>query len=67
MDSTAGSPQVPAEATASTRSRVVTALAVGAVGFLLVRRLPRPLRAAADLALAASAPPVAAYLTRLGL
>jgi len=51
----------------STRAKLVTALAVGTAGFVLVRRLPRPLRPAADLALAAGAPYMAAYLTKLGL
>jgi len=51
----------------STRSKLVTAVAIGTAGFLVVRRLPRPLRPAADLALAAGAPHLAGYLTRLGL
>jgi len=51
----------------STRAKLVTALAVGTAGFVLVRRLPRPLRPAADLALAAGAPYLAAYLTKFGL
>jgi hypothetical protein len=51
----------------STRAKLVTAVVMGTAGFLLVRRLPRPLRPAADLALAAGSPYVAAYLTKLGL
>ena len=54
-------------ATPSTRSKIVTAVAVGTAGFFVVRRLPRPLRPAADLVLAASAASIAEYLTRLGL
>jgi hypothetical protein len=51
----------------SRRARFVTAAVVGTMGFVVVRRLPRPVRPLADLALASSAPLVARYLTRLGV
>ncbi len=51
----------------SRRAAVVTTLAFGTVGLVLVRRLPRPVRPVADVALAATAPYVAHYLTRIGV
>lgn len=51
----------------STKAKFVTTLVFGTTAFVLVRRIPRPLRPAADLALAAASPWVAGYLTQLGL
>lgn len=51
----------------STKARLVTALVFGTTAYVLVRRIPRPLRPAADLALAAASPWFAGYLTQLGL
>ena len=51
----------------STTARVATAVLFGATAFLVVRRVPRPLRPVADLALAAASPWVASYLTQLGV
>lgn len=51
----------------STRAAIVTSVAYAAVGLVVVRRLPRPVRPLGDVALAATAPLVAELLTRLGL
>jgi len=51
----------------SSRAAIVTSVAYAAVGLVVVRRLPRPVRPLGDVALAATAPLVAELLTRLGL
>jgi hypothetical protein len=51
----------------SNTAKVVTAVLFGATAFLAVRRLPRPLRPVAELALAGASPWIASYLTQLGV
>jgi hypothetical protein len=58
---------LPLAGTPSRRARLLTAAVVGTVGFVLVRRLPRPVRPVADVMLATGAPYMARYLTRIGI
>ena len=51
----------------SATAKVVTAIVVGAAGFVLVRRLPRPIRRPAEFGIAAAAPWIASYLTQVEL